>query len=128
MKRVFAIGALVCALTGCGTVWNFTEGYKGETKPYGGVKIAATNFSDDLVAVAMMWPVYAADVASSAVADTVTLPVTLSLVAWRQATGWYELLFHYNEPPDQQKWREFWYGDQPQPQKPAPERVHGGIY
>ena len=79
MKRVLAIGMLLLALTGCGTVQNFTDGWERKTRPYGGVKIAAAQFSGDLVAIAMMWPFYAADVVFSAVGDTATLPVTVPL-------------------------------------------------
>lgn len=77
MTRVLAIGTLACALAGCGTVKNFTEGHNGETKPYGGVKIAAAGFSDDLVVIAMTFPFIVADVVFSAVGDTASLPVTV---------------------------------------------------
>lgn len=116
MKRVLAIGVLLLSLTGCGTVQNFTEGYERKTRPYGGVKIAASGFADDPVAVALKFPFMTADVVLSAVGDTLTLPVTVPL-------SFAHAVHDYYFPPDEpgaNEWRRFW-GDHTLPvrEKPA---------
>lgn len=130
MKRVFAIGALVCALSGCGTVQNFERGGAvSNAVPYGGVEIAAerqkagphggdfTQFDSQ-----QEW-ITAADVAGSVIGDTLTLPLT---IAFQVAHDINEYYFPGEVNPSAGSgWREFWFNDQP---KPPPTRVAGGIY
>ena len=111
MKRVLAIGALACALTGCGTVQNFSSPSRPGPTVYGGVEIAAERFTpgsqNDGFALAFMWPAYVADVGASAVGDTLTLPITVALALW--------LFYHAEEvgTTTQNPWRQFWDHDQP---------------
>jgi uncharacterized protein YceK len=71
MTRAIACGmfALTLALTGCGTARNFSKGWEGRTKPYGGVRIAVGT-------VLLFWTT---DVPLSAIGDTLTLPLTLPI-------------------------------------------------
>ncbi|MBP3958138.1 YceK/YidQ family lipoprotein [Gemmata sp. G18] len=102
MLRIPAIAALAFVLAGCGTVENFTRGYKGQTKPYGGVQIAANRFNEDPIAVALMLPFWTTDLGLSAVGDTVALPVTVSLAIVRGISDYYfpkdETPVSQNEP------------------------------
>ena len=125
MKRVLAIGVLLLALTGCGTVENFNRGGISEATPYGGVEVAVVPFKPGLkncgFPPVVGLPFYTGDVVLSAIGDTVTLPV----FAWRAGRQWWDLAFHYDEPlPQQNEWRQFWYNDPPL----LPERIQGGIY
>lgn len=95
MKRVVAIGVLLLALTGCGTVKNFSRESQSVPVPYGGVKIAVTQFNEDPIAVALMWPFWATDVVLSAAGDTLTLPIAVTMVAWRAC----DLALHYDNTP-----------------------------
>jgi uncharacterized protein YceK len=117
MRRVVAIGALLLALTGCGTVQNFErDGVSGAT-PYGGVSIATHRYRakpQDGGGIKIDFPdsLCAADVALSAVGDTLTLPVTASLSAWRFGERLWYLAFYYdNTPPRSNTWREFWFNE-----------------
>ncbi len=90
MNRLLAIGALACALAGCGTVANFNREAPAQARPYGGVEIAAENFrpSSEMAAVWLdfLWPLAAVDVVLSAVGDTLTLP----FAAWPMVErAWY---------------------------------------
>ena len=126
MTRVLAIGALACALTGCGTMGNFQRESLTQATPYGGVRIAADGFTPDAADfVAIDYPrvLCAADVALSAVGDTLTLPVTLSLTAWRVGTRVWALAHYDNTPPANNAWREFGFDGR----NAAPEGVHGGV-
>jgi uncharacterized protein YceK len=97
MKRVLAIGALLLALTGCGTVENFTGRSHGYARPYGGTQIAVDRFSTpDDAELATKLPLWAADLPLSFVGDTLTLPITLTLIAWRACNL---ALFYDNTPP-----------------------------
>ena len=80
MQRTIALGFLVFALSGCGTVENFREDANGRAKPYGGVEIAVNRFrhGDDVQRVTM-FPFWSADLALTAIGDTCTLPVTIPL-------------------------------------------------
>ncbi|VTS02115.1 : DUF1375 [Gemmata massiliana] len=89
MPRILAITVLAFVLTGCGTVENFTNGYKGQTKPYGGVQIAANRFNEDPIAVALMLPFWTTDLGLSAIGDTAALPVTASLAIVRGISDYY---------------------------------------
>lgn len=115
MKRVLAIGALLCALTGCGTVSNFQRDRITDATPYGGVKIAASGFNpseSDYVAIDLPPALCATDVALSAIGDTVTLPVTISLTAWRFLSGLWELSRPEEPRSMNNQWREFWFNEQ----------------
>lgn len=82
MKRVLLVAALACC--GCGTVSNFKDGYKKETRPYGGVRIAAERLgTEDPIVVGFIWPAILSDIALSAAADTLTLPLTASIAIAR---------------------------------------------
>jgi uncharacterized protein YceK len=124
MRRVLAIGALVSALTGCGTVSNLRRGPVTDATPYGGVEIAVEQCrpkrqSGDFIRVDFPAPLDVMDVALSAVGDTITLPVTLVAAVGRSINAYYF-------PPDEPKpnaWREFWSGD-----GPPPPRVPGAIW
>jgi uncharacterized protein YceK len=83
MTRAIACGmfALTLALTGCGTARNFSKGWEGRTKPYGGVRIAVDRFRHpgpeaDMGTVLLFWTT---DVPLSAIGDTLTLPLTLPI-------------------------------------------------
>jgi uncharacterized protein YceK len=113
---VLLVAALACS--GCGTVSNFKDGYKKETRPYGGVRIAAESFgNEDPITVGLLWPALVSDIALSAVGDTVTLPVTASIAV---ARGVRKGINDYYFPPERgtqtTKWREFWFEHAP----PAP--------
>jgi hypothetical protein len=122
MKRVLVISVLLLAFaqTGCGTVKNFQRESFADAKPYGGVEIAAAQFNEDPIAVALMWPFWTADVVLSAIGDTVALPVTVPLYAWQVNNSLAE------QNPPTTDWRQFWYKDWPGTL--PPERVQGGIY
>ena len=84
MKRVVAIGALLFALTGCGTVENFTDGCAGRTKPYGGTQIAVDRFGKARDAeLALKGSLWLADMPLCVIGDTLTLPLALAI----QITG-----------------------------------------
>jgi uncharacterized protein YceK len=124
MTRALACGLVACALTGCGTVQNFARPGGGEQRPlevYGGTTrsvdaLKATVTDPVAVALSCSSPfAFAAagalvlDVPLSAVADTVTLPITL----WAKVDRAY-----VSELPDQpttNQWREFWFNEQPAP-------------
>ncbi len=130
MKRVLAFGALLLTVTGCGTMANFQRESLADATPYGGVKIAAEQFrpapqysglpTNCGVPPVLGWPFFAADVVGSAVADTLTLPVTVPLFLWQINKS----LAEQNPPTNE--WRQFWFKDQPEHLRP--ERIHGGIY
>ncbi len=127
MRRVLAIGALVSALTGCGTVENFKRGGVGEATPYGGVEIAAEPFHPPPGVMncgfpaLYGYPFFAGDVVLSAVGDTLTLPVILGAKVKGALHDYYSAEKSVTEP---NVWREFWFNDQP---SPAPPRVPPGI-
>lgn len=130
MKRVCAVGVLL-AFTGCGTVKNLTDGHDGQMQPYGGVKIAAAPLNlrhkGEWMGPPILWQFNLVDVAASAVGDTLALPVTMPLAAWRVGSRlWY--LANYNNPnppPDEQKaWPKVGLNDQPAPA----ELPRGTIY
>ena len=93
MKRVLAIGALLLALTGCGTVKNLAHDSRTGPAVYGGVEIAADRFTpgsqNEGFALAFMWPAYAADVGLSAVGDTLTLPLALAIQITNDINAYY---------------------------------------
>ncbi len=89
MRRVLAIGALLIALSGCGTVQNFRREPATEATVYGGVEIAAGRFNEDPIAVALLWPFWAADVVLSAAGDTLTLPFAISLAITKGINDYY---------------------------------------
>ncbi len=103
MGRVLAIGAVVAALSGCGTVQNFQRGSIVDATVYGGVDIAAdrlkTHPPDGTEAMRG-----ACDVVLSAVGDTVTLPITVTVEVARAIRA------AYCTPPSAQ----------PNPQRPPP--------
>jgi uncharacterized protein YceK len=111
---------LVVSCAGCGTVGNFTEGWQGRTKPYGGVKIAVNGIAEEHdVALTYTWPFRMADVALSAIGDTLMLPVTLPIAGIHAIN---DGIRDYHLPKEKPK---------PSPDDPpghlTPERVHGGI-
>jgi uncharacterized protein YceK len=126
MKRVVAIGVLILALapTGCGTVANFRNGVENAT-PYGGVEIAVERFKPGqkncAAPTALAWPVYAVDVAGSAVADTLTLPITVPLGVVRAVNDSINAYYFPPEKPSeaQNAWRQFWFNDRPESDIPA---------
>jgi len=122
--RTLTLGLLTLALTGCGTVQNFT-GNSADGRPplevYGGVKRSLETWDPESDCHAAA-PVsssarHAANVAGSAVADTVTLPITATVQTYRVASRccamglW--LLFVGDVNPPSNKWREFWFDEQP---------------
>jgi uncharacterized protein YceK len=119
MKRVFAIGALVCALTGCGTVQNLERGPLSTAVPYGGVEIAAAQLKakpagGDFVRMDFPEWLCAADVVFSAVGDTLALPVIIPF----QIVHDINVNYFSGEvnPPAGSGWREFWFSEaQPPP-------------
>jgi uncharacterized protein YceK len=112
MKRVLAIGALLIALTGCGTVQNFQRESPSKPTPYGGVEIAVDRFSPSSqghgIWLMAAWPAVVADVGLSAVGDTLTLPITVTLVVWRVVNI---ALFYDNTSPPSNPWRGFWFNE-----------------
>lgn len=80
MTRLFAMGVVVFALTGCGTVGNFTD-RSAYPQIYGGVDLAVKGIKNESrdVEFLVTWPFQVADVALSAVADTLTLPIAIPL-------------------------------------------------
>lgn len=88
MRRI-AVSLALAGLTGCGTAHNFypQDGGERPLKVYGGVKKATDDLKEatgDGVAAALLcvlWPLPVANVALSAIGDTVTLPVTV----WAEA-------------------------------------------
>jgi hypothetical protein len=110
MKRC-ALAVALLALTGCGTVQNFTQTAPADATVYGGGELAAAHFNIakplDGVTLALFWPVYGTDVVCSAVGDTLTLPVTIPLQVVRAINA------HYFPPdkPQSNTWREFWFND-----------------
>jgi uncharacterized protein YceK len=117
MTRALACAVAACALTGCGTAQNFArmgdgkrplELYGGTTRSYDTLKATVT----DADALALSCTslrgvgglgVLALDVPLSAVADTLTLPVT-AFATWNRISD--------SEPPiskeERNYWREFW--------------------
>jgi uncharacterized protein YceK len=120
MRRLVVGAFLAFALTGCGTARNFTEGWQGRTEPYGGVRIAldGPDTPGDRIGAAF----FPTDVPLSAVGDTLTLPITLSVAVARKIKA------YYNPPVSPEP---------PAPPTPSdntpptshltPERIHGGI-
>lgn len=109
MKRVLLVAALACS--GCGTVSNFKDGYKKETRPYGGVRIATESLgNEDPIMVGFLWPAILSDIALSAIGDTLTLPITASIAV---ARGVHKGINDHYFPPERgdqtNKWREFWF-------------------
>ena len=97
MTRALALGliALSLALTGCGTVQNFRDTDADGRRPlevYGGVRRSLEGWDPEsdrhAAAPASSSATYAANVAGSLVADTVTLPVTVAAQAYRTASEW----------------------------------------
>ncbi|MBX9584714.1 MAG: YceK/YidQ family lipoprotein [Gemmataceae bacterium] len=76
---------LVGLIAGCGTLKNHTDGWKGRTVPYGGVRIAADEFVNlydvEGANALVLWPLWAADIGLSAVGDTLTLPLAWAALA-----------------------------------------------
>lgn len=83
----------VLSLCGCGTILNFKDGVgspgvvgavRQPTQPYGGVK----NDLDGIMTFefVLLWPtIYTMDIPLSAVADTLTLPVTIPMAIARDS-------------------------------------------
>lgn len=111
MKRC-ALAAVLLALTGCGTVQNLQRDLPTGATVYGGVDIATARFApgsqNDGFGLALLWPVYAADVAASAVGDTLALPLTVWAEVIRSINAFY---FPPDKPPSN-AWRQFWFDDQ----------------
>jgi uncharacterized protein YceK len=101
---VCLIVAVTGILSGCATVVNLKEGYSFELKPsggssppktvYGGVIRDVTSIQDalkmesdnpfhEIVFKAVAVPIFAADIPLSAIADTLTLPITASTAGER---------------------------------------------
>jgi hypothetical protein len=126
MRRVLAIGALLLAVTGCGTMGNFTRESPLDATPYGGVEIAVDwtktrpripdvlLYSDSLAAT---------NVALSAVGDTLTLPITLPLAAWRVTERLWYLAFFYNDFDERQRSTAAGINDYYFPPNAAPETL-----
>ena len=103
MKRVLAFGAIICILTGCGTVQNFERGgAMSNATPYGGVEIAAERMKagpheGDFMRLDDQPPwLTTADVVGSAIGDTLTLPVTIALQVAHDINEYY---FTPEKPP-----------------------------
>ena len=118
LAAIAALAAAACA--GCGTVQNFTVGWKGRTEPYGGVNIAVNRMKKACdVEQTVRGGLYVFDTALSAIGDTVMLPVTLPIAG-----------IHAIEDSI----CDYYFPDvEPEPavdDKPShltPERIHGGI-
>ena len=128
--RLTAAAALVAAMSaGCGTVQNFAGSSGKGPGVYGGVALATDRLSpgsqNDGLALAVMWPVYAADVALSAVGDTLTLPITLPLVVARSLNESIRDYYSKDRTPKDAPPPPFSNTDQPS--HLPPERIHGGI-
>jgi uncharacterized protein YceK len=119
--RSFTLGLLALALTGCGTTWNLhmPEDLTASGPPrmgvYGGVAnsvaAAKTCAARDGLRSKALAALAALDVPLSAIGDTLTLPITMTVTAWRM----YEESRPEPPPP-------------PTEDKPlTPERIHGGI-
>jgi hypothetical protein len=131
MKRcvtaAVALAVVMCA--GCGTVANFSRPEDGGERPlgvYGGVTRSVENveglFSGEPIAAAVSLCLVP-DVALSAIADTVTLPVTVPVSMIRAINksfhdGMRDTYFPEEKPLPR--------GDDKLGQ-PEPERIHGGI-
>jgi uncharacterized protein YceK len=123
VTRSFTLGLLALALTGCGTTANIhlpkELGGRNQLEVYGGVSnsvaMARTCADRDGVGPKFLAALVALDVPLSAIGDTLTLPITMTVAAWRL----YESSREEAKPP-------------PADDKPAgghlvPERIHGGI-
>lgn len=98
MKRVLAIGSLLLALTGCGTVANFSRESRALPTPYGGVEIAVEEFKKaPRIPNTLLFSdyAYAPNVVFSAIGDTLTLPITVACITWRFC----DLALHYDNTP-----------------------------
>jgi uncharacterized protein YceK len=119
VTRSFTLGLLTLALTGCGTTLNLhmPKEQNGPTQleVYGGVSntvaLARTCAERDGLKPKFLAALVALDVPLSAIGDTLTLPITMTVTAWRL----YEESRPTPPPP-------------PATDKPlTPERIHGGI-
>jgi len=90
---VAAAGILLCGLSGCGTILNFTMGVSERGQParteiYGGLQIDAQAVGKAFEGYQPWWFnvfafLFVFDVPLSLVADTITLPVTLPIALTR---------------------------------------------
>lgn len=132
MTRAVALMVLAFAPAGCGTMENFgvpRRFVSPEPPPlevYGGVSRSAAAVKESLaggdLVDAPYAPLFAVDVALSAVGDTLTLPFTLAATVSRSIDAYYGL----SRPEDdatRNAWRRFWFDERP----PEPERIRGGI-
>jgi uncharacterized protein YceK len=91
-KCAFLATVAICALSGCGTMWNVGGGCCGSSSPeavYGGVRMDAVAMGEyahqagqakgpgDACLTTGIMTLVGLDMAASAVADTATLPITL---------------------------------------------------
>jgi uncharacterized protein YceK len=93
---VLLVAVLAPAAGGCGTAANtlWLDDFEGGQKVYGGVGVDATMFASAVAdcdgkgpALSTAWALFfAADMPLSAVADTVTLPYTITATLMRPAT------------------------------------------
>src|SRR5262245_19496440 len=126
---VAVVALILAGLTGCGTVQNFARPEDGSGRPlevYGGVSRSGDALKEkatvpDLVVVSYA-PFYVPDVVLSAVGDTVTLPLTTAVTAYRLVRAMEAL--RVAEPSHERLWREFWSNDPPatQPSQQPPRR------
>jgi uncharacterized protein YceK len=134
MWRVTVAVALVVAMcAGCGTVANFSRPEDGGQRPlevYGGVTRTARCLvrevdGDVMFVPSPFMPLLIPDLWLSAIADTITLPVTVSASVVRTASALYPWLLYGSQgpPQDLEALRKFGFLDPPG--QSTPERVHG---
>jgi uncharacterized protein YceK len=127
MRRLLAIAISAFALTGCGTVENFTQTEPDGRRPlevYGGVtRSVATvkeQFASDLVVVPFA-PLYIPDVLLSVIGDTLTLPVTIpASVVYAINDGINDYYFPKDQPQNAR--REFGFENQQNETSSQPAR------
>jgi uncharacterized protein YceK len=101
-RTLIAFAILVTSLTGCSTIRNLFPSEVHETPPwevYGGTRLACDNLhgtpKGSGSGMLLVYPLESVDIASSAVADTFTLPFTAAVAVCR----FLEHAYHYYFPP-----------------------------
>jgi uncharacterized protein YceK len=135
MKRsvtaAIALAVVLCA--GCGTVANFSRPEDGGRRPlevYGGVTRTAAclvqKIDGDVIFMPSPFvPLLVPDVALSAIADTVTLPVTLSASVARTISGLYPWLLYGSQGPPRDPQAHGKFGPIDPSGQTTPERAIG---
>ncbi len=134
MRRFVAVAMLASALTGCGTNLNFClpKDHSGEMpsgpprlEVYGGVstsvEMAQKCSQENGVRAKLVAAFVLADVPLSAIGDTLTLPITVSVTIARAIDARRE------SPPAPVEFKRFSDEEKNKPSPLTPESTHGGI-